>query len=195
MKTLNSLFVASAVTACLLLTGCSANPASTGVSETNKSAGVGTKGVRACITNNTEKPVKIFFWGADSQDALSDNILRPDQTTCGEGTTVFKYWDLQFTVRFRDNTDKDIYLKNQQIGWPLVTDDLEYQTAADQKCGFAMKGPMGQAVGISLPCSDDFSAGETHGYTSYNNNKLQHLVNVTRLEDSNWKDFQVNIIR
>jgi uncharacterized protein YaiE (UPF0345 family) len=191
MKSLTSLIAASTVIASLVLTGCTSGPASTNANEIDKSA-AGVMGVRACITNSSEKPVKIFFWEADSNDALPDNILRPGQTTCGEGTSYFSYWDLSFAIRFRDNTNKSLFIKNQTIGWPLVSDDVEFETAK-QACGFSMKGPMSQDIGIMVPCSDTFRAGETRGYIS--NDVIAHQVNVTRLEDSGWKEFQIHVIR
>jgi hypothetical protein len=194
MKTATKFLTASAVIASLMLTGCSVSPTPAGNNETDKSAGIGTKGARACITNNSEKSAKIIFGTSSSSGALVNNILGPGQTTCGEGTSFFYKWDLQFDVRFRDNTNKSLYIGNQAMGSPLVADDLEFMTAADAKCGFSMKGPMGQAIGFSELCTDAFKVGTTRGYTSVTQ-VGEHLVNVTRLEDSNWKEFQVNIIR
>lgn len=177
----------------LALSGC-APIAALNAGETVRSAAAGiSKGVRVCITNNTEKPMKIKDWFADTHDSLKNNILETNATACGEGTSSFYHWDTSFLLTWRDNTTKSLYFGNQFIGWPFVTENPERRTAADGQCGFEMEGPNGQDVGVDVPCSDQFRIGETRGYV--HTAAIQHLVNVTRLADTRWIEFQVNVIR
>lgn len=187
-KKLISLFATLTVALSFSLVGCASNQAK---QEVDREAGL-IKGVRVCFHNYTTKPVKIKNWRADSHDNLESDILPINGTACGEGTAIISHWDLVATVMWRDSTTKELLFGNQIAGYPYVAEDYSEKTAAQVKCGFKMKGPMGTEIGISVPCSAGFGVGETSGYTT---ELADHLVNVTRLEDSDWKEFDVNIMR
>lgn len=191
-KKLVSVFLASFLLATTLGACSSPDAREAGAIEPTPD-GLFSKGVRVCVTNNSDKMVKIREWKADTKDSLSNNVLAVGATACGEGTQNWSFWDTSFLVQWRDNTTKSLYFGNQMVGYPFVTENPERRTADDGQCGISMKGPLSQDVGVAVPCSKTFSVGDTRGFV--HQAAVEHLVNVTRLKDTNWIEYQVNVMR
>ena len=180
----------------LLLTGFALNScASISESDVTRSAGITSKGVRVCITNDLAKAARVHWVDYDTNDGQL--TLLPDDTTCGEGTSYYNMFDVALRVEWRDGQSQSVYLGNSFIGYPYAAIDPDIRSAKQESsCGFSAKGPNSQELGFLVPCTDKFKIDEVRLYPSGSRSAsatYPHLLSITRVEDSTWIEFRISI--
>lgn len=179
------------VATALALSSCASTPAP----KETRSAGITSKGVRVCITNDLLKAARVHWWDTDTNDGQL--TLLPDDITCGEGTSVSNMYDVALLVEWRDGQTQSVYLGNGFIGYPYASIDPDIRSAKQENsCGFTAKGPTGQELGFMVPCTDKFKIGEVRLYPSGSRSAsatYPHLLSITRVEDSRWIEFRISI--
>lgn len=180
----------------LILTGLALNScASISESDVTRSAGITSKGVRVCVTNDLAKAARVHWWEYDTNDGHL--TLLPDESTCGEGTSIFNMYDVGLRVEWRDGQSQSVYLGNGFIGYPYAAIDPDIRSAKEESsCGFSAKGPNSQELGFLVPCTDKFKIDEVRLYPSGSRSAsatYPHLLSITRVEDSTWIEFRISI--
>lgn len=177
------------------LAGCA--PINRQAADSDEPLGLFAKGVRVCVSNDTQMPVRVAWLKTDTHDDLPQGTVQPGKTTCGEGTSALSY-DVGLEIKWRDNRHQDIFFANGWYGYPEATVDPSLKTAADA-CGLSgIKGPNGVTLGFAFDCTDAFKENETRYYPVGNKSAkttYAHLSEVTRNVDSDWKEFHLSVIQ
>jgi hypothetical protein len=143
-----------------------------------KEAGIFTKDIVTCITNNSGSPIDVSWTrGLSTHD--SSGTLAVGGRACGEGPAP------KVKITYADGFGTYLNADNPVVGTPYViftsTDEQETLNCdAGGSCSTEIKGK--ELSGYS------YSQGEAK-----TNNVSNHTIVVTRLSDSDWINFEISV--
>jgi hypothetical protein len=153
----------------LTLTGCSAE-ATAPVAIPTKSAGLVTKDLSVCFSNNSTHDVTVNWDKAYSTSTFQGTgVLSSGSTFCGEGSWPY------VPVIFADGFKTWVDAANLPLHQPSI--------------GFINQGPHGSEDTYAPYALESYGVGQT-----ITNDVKGHAVAVTRGEDSDWINFTITFV-
>lgn len=170
---------AVALTALLVLSSCAANTVTaTPTASASQEAGVFTKEVRTCVTNDSKQHLSLV-WAADLKSPTGTGYLASGETFCAQGEAT------EATLRFPDSIITSILANNPLIGYPFI----KFRSGPHHTITVCDLGQCSEEYETVTFASAGYSQGET-----VTSDVEGHQVSATREGNTDVINFSISIL-